>query len=827
MIKDKPDKVRLTIKTEERLSPDMVGIELGVKVLDQSSKPVSGQPFKVHADAEVLIEGITDERGEFSGQRVLTVQEGMQRKVFLVLDDSAATDWKVVGEKKEEQPEPQTMEINVKVLDATGKPLDGYPFKIQVESDGPVDAKTDEKGEYSKKTVLDTQQGTQQKVSLVLKVATVLPKEKAEPSEVLKEILSGKRAIKSGETYKLKKETYEVTGDIRIEKGACLEIEPGSVLKMNENGGIICEGGLMAVGKVTDPIVFQAQTDGKHWRNITFADSGAHSSTLEFCIVENGGGRRIFDKKNEAPKQEGDYILGERDTAAARWEGVYLGGGVLCLGVEKGLVKDKKVTLKDSIIRGCKSTHGGGLCCLQSSPDVGKLEVAFNSAVLGGGVSIIDAKGTLRSIHVHNNVGGHRGAGVAIWGSEVVVQGGKIEANMLTLDSGSAHEVMGAGIYIDDSRMELHSTIVAKNGLSLKESDDTSLVIVRGGGVAAWDSELSISGSEISGYKSAIPRELREEGGGVYAWNSKLNIDNSEVYDNCVDGFNSSGGGISVDNCDDPGLEVILTNTKIRRNRAGGNGGGISISDPRRCKLQQVQIEENTGYRGAALDVDGEIANFEIDGLTIRGNENKTKERTPVVRDSNHIVKDAVVRGKCKFGKNTPDLPLIDERLFSVWMAYVDLPEPKPSWEKVEASLAQTNPVNGKAFIECLASMVKIWNYANNREHKYGMWIEGYQLKIADVYSEFGLKEVTYMEGRGILPAAGGKTLMTEKECEKAPVQHGPDGVNGIHTWIESGANPGENKKFAVKSWGWEFRASADRYAKGGARGILRIPLIG
>lgn len=122
MLRNQPDKAQLTIASEERLSPDMLGIDLRVKILDQANQPVNGQLFKVHVDGDVLVQGATDEQGEYSGQRVLTVQEGTQRKVFLVLEDSAVTDWKVIGEKQhKEEHTPEVVEATTYVFAARMK----------------------------------------------------------------------------------------------------------------------------------------------------------------------------------------------------------------------------------------------------------------------------------------------------------------------------------------------------------------------------------------------------------------------------------------------------------------------------------------------------------------------------------------------------------------------------------------------------------------------------------------------------------------------------------------------------------------------------------
>ncbi|MFA5793061.1 MAG: hypothetical protein WC897_04315 [Candidatus Gracilibacteria bacterium] len=96
-----PDSAELKINREERLSDELMGIELGVKIVDAKGEPVQGWPFSVNSPTQLLVKGITNESGEYSGRKLVQVARDTNLRVFLVLTDSTATDWKWVPKKEE------------------------------------------------------------------------------------------------------------------------------------------------------------------------------------------------------------------------------------------------------------------------------------------------------------------------------------------------------------------------------------------------------------------------------------------------------------------------------------------------------------------------------------------------------------------------------------------------------------------------------------------------------------------------------------------------------------------------------------------------------
>jgi len=89
---------------------------------------------------------------------------------------------------------------------------------------------------------------------------------------------------------------YIIQNDIKIAKGAVLTIEPGTQVqltsptegKVGTSPNLVVEGGLKAVGNVTDHISFGPSATGSLWGAIYFNGSDNANSTLQWCMVKGG-----------------------------------------------------------------------------------------------------------------------------------------------------------------------------------------------------------------------------------------------------------------------------------------------------------------------------------------------------------------------------------------------------------------------------------------------------------------------------------------------------------------------------------------------------------
>jgi hypothetical protein len=68
---------------------------------------------------------------------------------------------------------------------------------------------------------------------------------------------------------------YIITSTLQIWGEATLTIDPGVVVKINPDTGIIAEGGIVAVGLDSLPIVFTSTAPDKKWHGITLLDNNS------------------------------------------------------------------------------------------------------------------------------------------------------------------------------------------------------------------------------------------------------------------------------------------------------------------------------------------------------------------------------------------------------------------------------------------------------------------------------------------------------------------------------------------------------------------------
>ena len=90
-------------------------------------------------------------------------------------------------------------------------------------------------------------------------------------------------------TLKRASTPYHVTGDIVIEPGKSLTIEPGVVLLFDSTTVFRVEGNLQAVGKKAQPVLFKPFIKNPHgaaWEGIQFTNRGLDASQLKNCIIE-------------------------------------------------------------------------------------------------------------------------------------------------------------------------------------------------------------------------------------------------------------------------------------------------------------------------------------------------------------------------------------------------------------------------------------------------------------------------------------------------------------------------------------------------------------
>jgi CSLREA domain-containing protein len=179
-----------------------------------------------------------------------------------------------------------------------------------------------------------------------------------------------------------------------------------------------------------------------------------------------------------------------------------------------------------------------------------------------------------------------------------VGRGGGIQ-NMgtLTITDGiiSSNEAFnGGGIANDGGTFTLDNSAVTGNATTGNS----------GAGIINSQGTLIINDSTVT---SNFTTGADRVGGGIGIFGGTTTIDGSRVSGNDTTG---NGGGIYVDNGDDPSADVVITNSEIIGNDAGVGGGGIFIEEDAVVTLTNVTVSSNTSGGDISGLGGGGIANL-------------------------------------------------------------------------------------------------------------------------------------------------------------------------------------------------------------------------
>ena len=87
--------------------------------------------------------------------------------------------------------------------------------------------------------------------------------------------------------------TYYIVGEISVQNGASLTIQPGTTLLANGDYAFAIYGHLHAAGTEADSIKFKCNTGVSYWNALHFINPSSSSSILEYCYVTDSNGRGI------------------------------------------------------------------------------------------------------------------------------------------------------------------------------------------------------------------------------------------------------------------------------------------------------------------------------------------------------------------------------------------------------------------------------------------------------------------------------------------------------------------------------------------------------
>ena len=383
---------------------------------------------------------------------------------------------------------------------------------------------------------------------------------------------------------------YRVLGDISVESGDTLIVEPGVTFLFTGDFNIDIYGVFSAAGTENDSIYFQADSGASPWGSIIFHWDAPDESELSYCHITGSSasaincyGANIIISQctvtgNSANWGGGIYCSGCNPTISecvvTDNQSVHNGGGIYCTAASPTII-NCTVTGNSSNIGGSGSGRGGGgICCNHSSsPTIEGCVVAGNySAENGGGISINDNSHVqIIDCIISENSADSSGGGIfcslasipVITGCEIwensSINGGGICATLnsdMTVDScditrNSASE-LGGGIYCDNPFSTFKRSVFSDNS-----------AVEAGGGLCLTHSGATVDRCTIYGNSAPV-------GGGAYCASSAQPILKNNIFS-----ASDFGVGIYIDNTSQA---TIVSYCDIHSNAGGAFGGSIPDS---------------------------------------------------------------------------------------------------------------------------------------------------------------------------------------------------------------------------------------------------------
>jgi len=324
--------------------------------------------------------------------------------------------------------------------------------------------------------------------------------------------------------------TYRITGNITIENGDIVILEPGTQFLFDGGYSFTVFGVLSAIGTETDSIIFDNYGMDNNWKG--FSLEGVTNETKFEYVRISGGEKNIIDPA---------------------------GGGGLRLYLSDPIFNH--VTISGNHAYGFSNMStgsGGGMYLFESNPILNYVIIHGNYAMVrGGGIGLYSSSPTLNHVTISENNGVIGGGGIYITADSNPI------LNHVTISDNNSAEGWGGGLTSFSSNPIItHTTITGNNAL------------YSGGGISLSDSSnLTLTNVTISG-------NTAHWGGGMWVYAAGVIITNSNIWDNSA--FFAGGIGSKYSN-------ITLTNVTISENTCDcsnsdwmecpddGCGGGIFV----------------------------------------------------------------------------------------------------------------------------------------------------------------------------------------------------------------------------------------------------------
>ena len=323
---------------------------------------------------------------------------------------------------------------------------------------------------------------------------------------------------------------YIIDGEINIQVGNVLTIEPGVQVLFSGYYKFNIYGRLLAVGTVSDTIVFTKQNAYPYWHGLRFYDAlinGQDSSKVVYCKLEYGNATGY---NNEDINGGAIYCIGASieinnclisDNTA---EGA--GGGIF--SVSSALMISDNTIINNSVDASTMEGYGGGIFCSGENNIIQNNTISNNSIILDGGPAegggiLCDGTNTIYNniisdnfIECYGDMSGvlAKGGGICCPNFSFMdiqnnqITGNRIEAVLFGMDAFA--EAFGGGAYIANPIAFSYNLIADNEASAYTEGEYTSEAYAYGGGLYCTNSD-NLLNNTITGNLVSATAELMVE----------------------------------------------------------------------------------------------------------------------------------------------------------------------------------------------------------------------------------------------------------------------------------------------------------------------------
>jgi hypothetical protein len=248
--------------------------------------------------------------------------------------------------------------------------------------------------------------------------------------------------------------TYNVYGDISVQEGDSLTIEPGTTFEFQGPFSFDIMGYLCAEGSELDSIKFILDSMATNWSGLNF-EASEDSCRLKYCLVSGSdmGGISCFG----ASPIIKNCLITDNSTDGS-------GGGIYC--------QDSHPEIVDCVIsNNLAQDAGGGFGCVTSAPILERCVIDENDAFpgLGGGISCYLSTVSLQDCRITDNDASLDGSGIRCSSSAININNCTINEN--STNGNGAIACLSSNLSIDHSVVCGNLAYLSGGGLFIQNSN--------------------------------------------------------------------------------------------------------------------------------------------------------------------------------------------------------------------------------------------------------------------------------------------------------------------------------------------------------------------